>query len=163
MPEYDHEPVPITPPPTARGEWELSLERLRAQHPDASDGILFCVYKLQQDPDLTLRDFRDEANLRGIPLSGRSLHSAKVLMGVEKPSVRRKKEKPMPAPRAEVRQAPEPKLRRRARRAEPSMDVESSLIAAVRSIQDAAGADAQRLRDAIQQAVDILQQALDAE
>ena len=66
-------------------EWEEIVVSLRERFAKASDGILFCVHKLQHDSDLRLVDFREEANLHGIKLGGRALHSARVLLGLAEP------------------------------------------------------------------------------
>ncbi len=153
-------------PPAARDPWELALERLRARFPDATTGTLFCVHKLELDPQLGLRDFRDEASLRGIPLSGRSVHSAKVLLGMERPSVRRMKP---PAREAEpVDEAP-PRARPKPQRRFASSDggsadsLEATLVAAVQQLQSEATARSQRLRAAIENAIELLRDALEAD
>lgn len=124
-------------------EWEGAIARLRKRYPDASDGILFCVHKLQQDPTLTLRDFRKEAQLHEIPLGGRSLHSARVLLGLEKPAVR--------VPRVESNHH------------EPLVEgsLEDQVIHAVTQIQASATEQSQRLRRAIREAIQVLRNALD--
>lgn len=127
--------------------WDATRSKLREQWPDAKEGVLFCVWKLQQDPSLTLRDFRDEAKLRGIALGGRSLHSAKVLLGLEPPAVRRSGD-----------------TVRRQRGADPAGEsLEDQLIHNVKRIQKAAGAEAARLRKAIRAAIQILEDALETE
>jgi hypothetical protein len=119
---------------------------------------LFCLFKLQQNPDLTLRDFRAEAELYGIPMAGRALHSAKVLLGLI-----RKDSTPPPvvAPPA-VPDGVRP-LRRRngaVREDQNGESIENRVVAAVRQMQSAAGAEAEKLRAAIRQAVAILRRAL---
>jgi hypothetical protein len=135
---------------SVEASWESTMAELRRSYPTASEGILFCVRKLQQDPHLTLRDFRDEARLHGLSLGGRALHSARVLLGLEQPAKRRTK--------AELALD---KPARRTVTAKPGASVEDTLIAAVQEIQDTARRDSHRLRLAIQQAIDILQRALD--
>ena len=129
--------------------WEQARGSLQAEFPKAKEGILFCVWKLRQDPNLTLRDFRDEAQLRNVSLGGRSLHSAKVLLGWEEPSKRRPNgSRPAPV----VSKAP----------ATRSGDaIEQQLLDNVRRIQEIADADATRLRAAIREAIAVLERALD--
>jgi len=124
--------------------WDAALPELRRRWPKPSEGVLFCVWKLQQDSASTLRDFRDEARLRGITLGGRSLHSAKILLGLEQPSPpRRLRPEPgAPAPRGQAG------------------SLEDQLIDNVKRIQEAAAADAQRLKRAMREAVRILTEAL---
>lgn len=57
-----------------------SLEKLAAQFPKAKSSILFCIYKLQQNPNCDYAEIRDEAKMYGISLSGRSMFSARTLM-----------------------------------------------------------------------------------
>ena len=157
MNETEPSPLPGT------DTWEGILANLRRRYPGQKDSVLFCINKLQQNPDLTLRDFRAEAELYGIPMAGRSLHSARLLLGL----VKEEKAEPV-ADR--VREALAPLIRpaRRPRaKAEPAPDhegvsIETQVLAAVRQIQTAAGAEAETLRAAIKQAITILQQALGA-
>lgn len=125
-------------------EWEGAIATLRRRYPDASDGILFCVHKLQQDPTLTLRDFRKEAQLHRIPLGGRSLHSARVLLGLEKPAIRARKNP-------------------RANNHAPLIggSLEDQVIHAVTQIQQSATEQSQRLRAAIREAIQVLRKALE--
>ncbi|MEO6597043.1 MAG: hypothetical protein ABIP94_20045 [Planctomycetota bacterium] len=140
--------------PPAADTWDGILENLRRRYPGQKDSVLFCIYKLQQNPVLTLRDFRDEAALYGIPMAGRALHSAKGQLGLIKaPPV------PSPEPVAEVA-APVRRRGRPARDDAGGASIESKVVAAVRQIQTAAGADAEQLRSAMRKAIAILQQAL---
>lgn len=153
-----------TGPAAADGTWESYLPRLRERFPGTKDGTLFCVQKLEENPDLTLKDFKAEAQLRGVPLSGRSLHSAKVLLGMEAPPKRRRTatedEPEPPTPRAGTR-------RSRTARSPVALDdalgdlgadLENALR---RAVDEAAHARTEQLRDAIRRAVEVLQDALD--
>lgn len=143
--------------PPAADTWEGILAALRRRYPGKKDSVLFCIYKLQQNPDLTLRDFKAEAELHRIPMAGRSLHSARILMGLAKEEAR--------PSQAAVGVPPLPRLHRsRAALAQRDDDapgaIEAKVVAAVRQIQSAAGAQSEQLRAAIQQAIAILQRAL---
>lgn len=146
--------------PAATDSWDGILDTLRRRYPGQKDSVLFCIYKLQQNPDLTLRDFGAEARLYGIPTAGRALHSARVLLGLVKEA---------PAPAMPVieelpTQRDLPTQRRRRERAPEPDDggasIETKVMAAVRQIQSAAGAETEQLRTAIRQAITILQRAL---
>ena len=141
----------------AADTWEGILAALRRRYPGQKDSVLFCIYKLQHNPELTLRDFRAEAELHGIPMAGRSLHSAKVLLGIVRT------ETAAPEPAEEPVPTAAPARTRRAAGAEPDQgsSIESRVVAAVRQIQSAAGAESDQLRAAIRQAIAILQRALD--
>lgn len=139
--------------PTIEDGWNRIFALMRRKYPSASEGILFCVHKLQQDRELRLVDFRDEAKLHGISLGGRSVHSAKVLLGMERPSVRRSKQD-------HERSEPARQGKRRNQAAPTSASAEDTLIEAVKQIQEAASSESMQLRKAIRQAVEILQRAL---
>jgi len=139
-------------PPTT-DTWDGFLETLRRRYPGQKDSVLFCIHKLQQNPDLTMRDFAAEARLYGIPVAGRALHSARQLLGLIKdaPAV------PL------LEEVPGPGRKRRDRTPEADdggASIESKVLAAVRQIQTAAGAESDQLRAAIRQAITILQRAL---
>lgn len=142
--------------PPAADTWQSMLDALRRRFPGQRDSVLFCIHKLQQNPDLSLRDFRDEARLHGIPVAGRSLHSARVLLGLQKAQPRAAAQ-----PEAEA-DAPPPARRGRGRApASTSASIEDQVVTALRRLQTDASAEAERLRKALRQAVAILQQALD--
>lgn len=149
-------------PSAPADSWDAILDGWRRRYPGQRDSVLFCIHKLQQNPDLTLRDFRDEAKLHGIPVAGRSLHSARVLLGLARAPVAHE-----PEPEAATIEVPdtEPGRRRRGRpagkpNASSLSSIEDQVVAAVRSIQSAASADVERMRAAMRQAIAILQRAL---
>lgn len=152
--------------PPANDTWEGLLQNLRNRYPGQKNSVLFCIHKLQQNPDATLRDFRAEADLHGIPMAGRSLHSARVLLGLVAETPKRQAE-PVAAD-AEATAEPEASVRRRgAAKAgvakAPSHrgdSIEGQVVAAMRQIQSAAHADNERLRAAIREAIALLQDAL---
>jgi len=161
--DEDTAPEPAPAATAMRDPWELTLERLRERHPGATDGTLFCVHKFEFDPDLTLKDIRGEADLRGIPVSGRSAHSANVLLGRATRSTRRKKVQPEPEPEQRPASVTPRRGRRPAARVSSDTDsLETTLLSAVQQLQDEATADARRLRSAIEEAIAVLQAALTA-
>ncbi|MCB9886979.1 MAG: hypothetical protein H6838_15915 [Planctomycetes bacterium] len=139
--------------------WEQLLENLRQRYPGQKDSVLFCINKLHQNPELTLRDFRDEARLYGINLAGRSLHSAKVLLGLAEPSARRK---PEPAVAAAPVTLPPKAARTSPTKAAATIDdsIEGQLLDVVQRLQSSAGAEAERLRSAIRAALDVIEDVL---
>lgn len=151
-------PMPETPPRSSADSWEGMLDALRKRYPGQKDSVLFCVHKLQQNPDLSLRDFREEAVLHGIPTAGRALHSAKVLLGLAQPKAREEARETLPPP-----SAPGRVKRRRRADADDGGTIETRVLDAVRQIQSAAGEEAERLRAAVREAIAILQAALDDE
>lgn len=148
------EPVTDTPEPVDRTDtWEGMLDSLRRRFPGQKDSVLFCVHKLTQNPELTLRDFRAEADLHGIPTAGRALHSARVLLGLQQ-------ETPKPTTKAAAAAAAHPRKHRTPEADDGGVSIEAKVLAAVRQIQNSAGAEAEQLRQAIRQAITILQRAL---
>lgn len=164
--ELSTEEANLANPATEPSSWDNEMAALRKRYPKASDGILFCVFKLLQNPELTIRDFRDEALLHGIRIGGRAIHSAKVLLGMEKPSVRRANIKTS-TPRMQTEgsstdlTSTETTVQVARPKSQADGEVESSLISAIQQIQNAATADSRRLREAMRRAVDVLQRALD--
>ena len=136
---------------SAAEPWPKQLESLRARHPDQKDSVLFCLHKLEQDPSVGLPDLRGEAADLGIPMAGRALHSAKVLLGMAEAKPRRANK-----PKAAATTAAAP-----AKAGDADTAIEDQVLSAVRQIQSAAGAEAERMRRAIRQAIEILQDALE--
>lgn len=120
--------------------------------------MLFCIHKLQQNPDLTLRDFRPEAELYRIPVAGRALHSARALLGLSPKSAT---PEPVAAPTVDAGRSAARRQKRTLRATHEDTSIEDRVVAAVRQLQDAAGEQTSRLRDAIRQAIAILQRAID--
>lgn len=149
--------------PATADSWDGILANLRLRYPGQKDSVLFCLHKLHSNPELGLPDFRDEARLHGIPMAGRALHSAKVILGLATVKPR--------APNApklslHVEMPTDPARSTRTRRfrdgaATDAGSIEDKVLDAVRQIQSAAGAEAEKLRTAVREAVAILQRALD--
>ncbi len=149
---------PETVSPPAVDTWEGILAALRRRYPGQKDSVLFCINKLQQNAELTLRDFRAEADLYGIPVAGRALHSARILLGLQK------EESPassaMGALSVDVERPRPPRQRQQEPPDDGGASIETKVLAAVRQIQSAAGAQSEQLRTAIREAIAILQRAL---
>lgn len=140
--------------PASTDSWEGILETLRRRYPGQKDSVLFCIYKLQTNPDLTLKDFAAEAKLYGIPTAGRALHSARLLLGLikEAPAAAEPVFEELPVARRRRERTPEPD--------DGGASIETKVLAAVRQIQTAASSEAEQLRSAIRQAIAILQRAV---
>lgn len=149
--------------PATADSWDGILANLRSRYPGQKDSVLFCLYKLQSNPKLGLPDFREEAALHGIPMAGRALHSAKVLMGLAtvKPRARQKaRTQPTAAPDSGSEGSAARVRRQRAGVDTTDVSIETKVLDAVRQIQSAATAEADELRTAVRQAIAILQRAL---
>lgn len=143
--------------------WEALLANLRNRYPGASDGILFCILKLQQDPDLKLRDFRQEADLHGIKLGGRALHSAMVLLGLREKAVRRRRVEVEAVDEVqEVEPLPTLERTRRPRRRNGSDTAAAfaQMLDEVRAMHDAVLQENARLRQAMTAALELLDEVL---
>jgi hypothetical protein len=152
------EPAPVSNHPTT-DSWEGILDALRRRYPGQRDSVLFCIYKLQQNPSLTLRDFGAEAKLHGIATAGRALHSARQLLGLVKES--REAPRAASVTTSELLADDSRQTRRlRAPAVDDGTSIESKVLSAVRQIQSAAGAETEQLKVAIRQAIAILQRAL---
>ena len=120
--------------------WECAERRLKKEFPDATRGILFCVYKLRQDTTLAIPNFREEATEHGIKLGGRALHSARKLLGLV--------------------ESREGRLRGGSVGSNGS-GLEAEMILAIQQMQEEASAEVHRLRAAIQQVIGTVERALE--
>ena len=118
--------------------WERAERGLSKEFADATQGILFCVYKLRQDPSLTIPDFRDEAAEHGIKLGGRALHSARKLLDIEQ-------ERQTRSPRAT---------------GSNGSSLERQLHRTLEQMREGAETESKRLREVIRRAIGVLEHGL---
>lgn len=179
-----HSPAPFHPVPTRESivsNWNDAVEALRERFPGTKDSILFCIHKLEQDASLGLKEMREEATEAGISLAGRSLHSAKVLLGMGEPVTRKpraaKAEAGDEPPAADEASEEAPKKRRGRPKGsgkkapaarERSSDngngsftsIESQMLGAIRQIHESAARKNAALVAAVEEAIAVLQAAL---
>ena len=137
--------------------WARMMADVRSRFPRVTDGVAFCILKLEQNADLRLRDFKSEAELHDIRLSGRSFHSARVALGWEAQSVRKPRLEAAPAdaqPEAVARLEAAP-------RARVSEVRESAAITALREFEARNAGEVAGLRAAIRQVLAIVDAAID--
>jgi hypothetical protein len=158
--------------------WNEAVEGLRERFPGTKDSILFCIHKLEQDANLGLKEMRDEATEAGISLAGRSLHSAKVLLGMGEPVTRKPRAAKAEAPTEDEAPAPAEEAPKK-RRGRPKgsgkkaaaprenkggngsfRSIESQMMGAIRQIHEAAAKQNDALVNAVEEAIAILQAAL---
>ena len=160
MTDTEPQPEPL------KDDWDARLQELRESYPGQKDSILFCVHKLSQNSALGLPDIRDEAARLGVPVAGRALHSAKLLLGLATPKQKASDFLPPPPNNPPTTFTPAPAapgdLDIQQHGIQQDQPIERQVLSAVRQIQSAAGQDSTRLRAAIQQAIATLQAALDA-
>lgn len=160
-PESTAEPAlpAVTEVPVTEDLWARMMADVRSRFPKVTDGVAFCILKLEQNADLRLRDFKSEADLHDIKLSGRSFHSARVALGWEAPPVRRAGAVAAPAdPRPEpvARPAASPRVEAPAAR-------ESAAITALREFEARNVSEVAGLRAAIAEVLAIVDTALEDE
>lgn len=157
--------------------WNDAVEGLRERFPGTKDSILFCVHKLEQDASLGLKEMREEATEAGISLAGRSLHSAKVLLGMGEPAVRKPRAAKAEAAETTAAEAPEAEPRKRRGRPKGSgrkpaaprersngngsfSSIENQMLGAIRQIHESAAKQNANLVAAVEEAIAVLQAAL---
>ncbi len=179
-----HSPGPPHPVPTRESivsNWNDAVEALRERFPGTKDSILFCIHKLEQDASLGLKEMREEATEAGISLAGRSLHSAKVLLGMGEPVTRKPKvakdesadEAPAAAdsgeeapkkrrgrPKGSGKKAPVARERASSSGTGACHSSENRMLGAIRQIHDAAAKQNAALVAAVEEAIAVLQAAL---
>lgn len=160
---------PAQPEQTAQqptDEWARIFEGLRQRFPGASEGVLFCIHKLQQNPDVKLRDFKEEAALHGVSLSGRSHYSARVMLGLEPPPPPRGKKAAAEAEEGDGDGHEAPSSRARSTRPGRGAagagedEEENPAIAALRRFQREQTEEVERLRQSIREALAVIDEAL---
>jgi hypothetical protein len=163
--------------------WNDAVEALRERFPGTKDSILFCIHKLEQDASLGLKEMREEATEAGISLAGRSLHSAKVLLGMGEPVTRKPRaakdedesadEAPAAAdsgeeapkkrrgrPKGSGKKAPVARERASSSGNSSFHSIENQMLGAIRQIHDAAAKQNAALVAAVEEAIAVLQAAL---
>lgn len=143
----------MTEPPTNAATWDAAFKKLKARFPDAKDTIVFCVHCLQLYPDASVDDIKAQAALHSIRITAASVNAARRLMA-EAPTT--PKETGGAADATPARQRPA----RRTRAAQAAMDPTSMLQKVIDKLQQQGQAEAERLRAAMQKAIQILQAAV---
>lgn len=146
--------------------WDQAFAALKARFPKAQDSVVFAIYTFQNTPDIALDDLKARAQMHGLRVTGQTINAARSLMMGRAPVPRAKA--PVAAPAVEPTPAPvrieapaEPhRAPRRARERKAHVDVADLVLQAVQKLQRDSGSDAARLKDAIRQAVAVLQAAV---
>lgn len=157
-------PADAVEPQPAQDPWEQLLATMRLRYPGQKDSVLFCLLKLHQNPQLTLRDFRDEARMYGLNLAGRSLHSAKVLLGLAAPSPKPKRTAPTQSSAASnataASKSPATRGRAPSGQGASTASLEAQLLDLVRQMHAPVRAENERLRQAMREVLDVIAAAL---
>jgi hypothetical protein len=130
-PRLPSQAVASPTPTSTASDWQAARAPLAAEFPKAREGILYAVHRLRQDPDLTLPDIRADAEAAGVKIGGRSLHSARALLNG-----------------------------RQAHHAPAASSLADQVHRLVAEVEREASKEADRLREAIEEAVRVLRVAL---
>lgn len=163
MTETQLEPVSAS---ASNSSWDQAFAALKARFPKAQDSVVFAIYTFQNSPDIALDDLKARAQMHGLRVTGQTINAARSLMMGRTPT-------PKPQPRiaplpVETTPAPtriqlpeEPRRApRKTRERKPHVDVADLVLQAVTKLQQDSGSEAARLKEAIRQAVAVLQAAV---
>lgn len=151
MTETELEPLPATTSTKANaGTWDAAFAALKARYPKAKDSIVFCIYELQNNPEVALDDLKARASMHGIRVTGASVNAAQRLMDPEAASETQDAESTPVAGKPKARRG------RPVRTTKGDVDAEAMLRQVVAKMQAQSGAEAERLRAAIRKAVAVL-------
>lgn len=148
--------IATDPVPVATTEWNTAFQALRARYPKVREPIVVALHILQQNPDIALDDAKAQAALHGVRITAASVSAAQRLLS-------RQDDAPAPkaAPAAVVTPPAKPRTRRAAK-AEVPVDIEGVVREAVTRISAKGAADAERLRNAMRNAITALEAALES-
>jgi hypothetical protein len=147
--------------------WDAAFQALRSRFPKAKDSILFCIHALQQDSNVLLAKLKGLALMHGIRITGGSLAAARrqIEPKVGKPVARRQPQglestrviaqvalvaKPEPASHVQARTLPK-----------ATADLGEMLLQVVGRATVEADAKAERLREAVRRAIEVLRGAVE--
>jgi hypothetical protein len=129
----------------------LSLDEMKARFSNVREPIVVALHVLLREPDISLENAKGSAKAYGVRITAASVSAA-----------RRRMERMDNAPAAPATAAPTAPTRpaRRPRAAEPAQDVEELVRGLAAKVRAQSSADAERLRNAVRRAVDLLNAAL---
>ncbi|MCA8949284.1 MAG: hypothetical protein KDE27_07265 [Planctomycetes bacterium] len=149
-----------SPPVT---DWPRQLAELQTRYPKVREPILAALHVLTENREVSLDEAKAQAAALGVRITAASVAAADRLLERQSPPAT----DPTPAPEAPAAPkatANEPRrgrARRSPRAAPPALDIEELVRATVDKIQSQNNAEAERLREAMRQAVAVLQAAVD--
>lgn len=114
------------------GTWDAAFDALKARYPRAKDSIVFCIYELQNNPEVALDDLKARASMHGIRVTGASVNAAQRLMAPEEARSEPEAAEAEPAPRK-----PRGRPARQQKAAGNGMDAEAMLRQVVAKIAGA--------------------------
>ena len=146
------EPETSTNAAAPTSDWTQQFAALQTRYPKVREPILAALLVLTQDPNADLDAAKATAAEHSVRITAASVAAARRLLS-------RQDGPPAPAaPRA--KSAATPRRGQPARRIQPSLDVEELLRATVAKIQAQRDAEAERLREAMREAIAVLDAAV---
>lgn len=129
--------------------WTAQLEQLRARYKHVRPPILAALNILVNDKDVSTDDAKARASLHGVRITAASIAAAQTLLSRMDASAVAAPTRSVASPRGPRRRAPETPI-----------DAESLVRGFVQKLQGERNAEGERFREAIQQAITVLQAAL---
>ena len=130
--------------------WTAEMAQLRSRYKAVREPILAALNLLQQDPNISHDDAKARAAMRGVRITAASINGARNLLA--------KRDTAVVAADAPAR--PAAPTARRVRSATAEIDAEGLIRQVVGKLQSQGTAEAERLRDAMRKAVDLLRAAI---
>jgi hypothetical protein len=150
MTDLAAEPIPATTTDT----WSLQLAQLKARYEHVRPPILAALNVLLLSPNISLDDAKAQAAMHGVRITAASVNAAKTLLSrIDAPTAAATPTLTVPAV---------PRTPRRPRAAQPPLDAETMIRSLVERMQGQQTAEVERLRDALRQAIAVLQKAVGA-
>ena len=144
------------PVPVATTEWTAAFQNLKARYPKVREPIVVALHILQQNPDIALDDAKARAALHGVRITAASVSAAQRLLSRQDGAPAPETPKPTVAAKPAT-----PRARRPAKVAAP-INIEDVVRDAVTRISAKGAADAERLRNAMRNAITALEAALES-
>lgn len=151
MTETEIETVPTT---TTTDDWDAQFAALQTRFPKVRDTILFAFYVLQSEPDTSLDVLRAMARPHDLRVTKATVNAARRLFD-RNPATGGGRAGPAPKT-----VAAKPRRTRQRRAPQAPLDVDALIRNTVAKVQPQGTADADRLRDAIRQAIAVLETAV---
>jgi hypothetical protein len=142
------------PPASTTTKPNLSIDELKARFSNVREPIVVALHILLQEADITIENAKEAAKAYGVRITRASVAAAQRL------KERMDTAPAMPAAPTDAAPATPTRPARRPRAAEPNQDAEGLVRGLVAKLQAQGNADAERLRNAIRRAVDLLNAAL---
>lgn len=144
---------------TTTDTWTAEMAQLRARYKTVREPILAALNLMLQDPDISDDDMKARAAMRGVRITAASINGARNLLA-KRDGAQEAAATPT-SPIAAPATAPAPvRAARQVRAAEPGLDAAAMISQVVAKLQMQGGIEAERLKDAIRKAIQVLATAV---